>query len=195
MKKFIKLSLLAAATLTATQAFAASPKWDFVELEYVQVNIDDSSLEPSGLGLTGSKLLSDNVFLTGSYIATTDDIGGVDIDLDQFDLGIGYKYAMSEQTDWYASLSYVSIEAEASAGFASSNIDEDGFGIATGIRSMLTDEIEVGVDVSYVDIDEDDETTVTLEGTYYVTEAIGLNLGYGISSDANTLNLGVRFAF
>ena len=196
MKKFLQVSLLSAAALASSHAFANSPSWDYVELQYVQFDVDDIDVEPSGFGINGSVLVSENVFLTGSTAFTSDDFQGVDFDYDTLELGIGYRYAISDRTDWYASLSYANVEAKASAsGFGSSTVDEDGFDIETGIRSMLTEKFELGADISYLDLGDEDETTFTVEATYLVSESVGIDLGYGIASDVNTLNLGVRFEF
>ena len=195
MKNIFPLSLIAAATLFSAQALADSPKWDLIELDYVKVDIDDTDFEPNGFSITGTKLLTDNIFMTGSYTDLNDDVSGINLDLENLSLGVGYRYGLTENTDWYGALSYVDLKAEASQGNNNEANDEDGFGISTGIRSMLTDQFELAGDITYVDIGDADETTFTVKGYYYVTEQIALSLGYGISSDANNFEIGARWAF
>lgn len=202
MKKILQITLLAATAFSASQVFAASPSWDFVELDYVKLNLDNSSLEPSGVEFSVIKLINDNVFLTGSYLLTEDsgsidnvplNTGNVDIsiDYDVLDLGIGYKHSISENTDWYANASYIRLEAKTRY----SSAEESGFGIVTGVRSMMTDNFELAAELSYADIEIDARTTIGIKGTYYVTEQVGINLGFSASDAVNTYNLGVRYAF
>jgi len=195
MKKFIQLSLLAAAALSSAQAFAASPKWDLVELDYVKADIDDTDIEPDGFSIMATKLVTDNVFITGSFSALSDDVFGVDVDLDTLNLGVGYKHSLTESTDWYGTLSYVDVKAEGTLGSNSASVDESGFGIATGVRSMMTEQFELAGEISYVDIDDADETTFAVKGYYYVTEQVALSAGYSVSSDADSFEIGARFAF
>lgn len=195
MKKVIQLSLLAAATISSTQAFADSPKWNLVELDYINADIDEAPYDPSGFGIMGTKLISGNVFVTGSYSSLNDDLFGADVDLNTLNLGVGSKHSITESTDWYGVLSYVDLEAEASFAGNNSSNDEDGFGISTGVRSMLTEQFELAGEISYVDIGDDNETTVSVKGYYYVTEQVALSMGYNLSSDANTYEIGARYAF
>jgi hypothetical protein len=60
---------------------------------------------------------------------------------------------------------------------------------------MMTDNVELAAELSYADIDVDDETSFGIQGTYYVTENVGINLGFSTSSDAKAYDLGVRYAF
>lgn len=201
MKKILQLSLLAATALSASHVFAASPTWDLVELDYVVLDLDDTNLEPTGFGLSAVKLVSDNVFLTGSYVVTDDSLSinsvpadidlDISLDYDTLDLGVGYKHSITENTDWYANVSYVRVEAKTRF----SSAEENGYGVATGIRSMMTDNVELAAELSYADIDVDDETSFGIQGTYYVTENVGINLGFSTSSDAKAYDLGVRYAF
>lgn len=195
MKKYISLSLFAAATLFTTQAFADAPKWDLVELDYVKFDINDTNFEPNGFAITGTKLLTDNLFMTGSYTELSENITAIDLDIENLSLGLGYKYGLTESTDWYGALSYVDLKAEAVEGNNNAANDEDGFSISTGIRSMLTDNFELAGDVTYVDIGDGDETTFSVKGYYYVTEEIALSLGYGRSHDTDAFEIGARWAF
>lgn len=60
---------------------------------------------------------------------------------------------------------------------------------------MLTEKFELSADISCLYLGDEDETTFTVEATYLVSESVGIDQGYGIASDVNTLNLGVRFEF
>ncbi len=167
MKAILRFSLLTAATLASVHTLAASPKWDFVELDYVQVDIDDvSSYEPSGFAITGSKLLTENLFLVGSYTTTSDDLQGVDLDSDAFNVELGYKVEMMDSTDWFISAGLINADIEAS-GFGMSDSDDDtGYSVSTGIRSMLTDSFELAGGIAYVDILDDSETTLGVSGHF-----------------------------
>ncbi len=204
MKNTFRLSLLAAAALFSSQSFAESPNWDFLELNYLNQEFD-TLVEPKGLEVKGVRLLTDDIFLKGSLQVTGHSMLNDDFDYQTLDLGLGYKLSLYENTDWWASASLIRMEAESNH----LNIEENGFALATGVRSMLTDDFELSGEISYAnlnrdngieyligsEIQDDNHTTATLQGTYYLTENLGLNLGYQYSSDLKGYKVGVRYAF
>ena len=71
-----KLALAVALSVASAGAFAAAPAWDFVQGSYVITDFDESdfSYEPDGFAFSASKLLTDDVFVTGEYSMQEDDI-------------------------------------------------------------------------------------------------------------------------
>jgi len=195
MNKLVKLSVLAAATLTASHAFAAAPKWDLVEVSYVNSNFDsdfaNGDFEPDGFAFAGSKLLNDNFYLTGSYTSLSDEINRIDFDLDFLNLGFGYRTDLTANTDWYATVSYVRADAETSNGGSE---DDNVVGLSTGVRSMLSDNFELLGEVSHIDTDGS-ETTFRVGAYYYLNNNFALSTGFATSNHRTTWNLGLRYAF
>ena len=161
-----------------------------VALSYVKAEIDDTDLEPDGFGLSGSVLVTENIFLMADYNVLSDDIAGIDLDLDTISAGVGYRYGVSPTTDLFASISYEYADASA-LGISES---DNGYSLAVGARSMLTDAFELGGSISYVDIEEDD-TTFTIEGRYYFTDNFAAGVSYGVAEDADLYTVSLRYAF
>ena len=181
---------MAAATLSSTQAFADSPKWDFLELSISDTN-------PQGFNFLASKLVTDNVFVTGEFNKFSDNVLGVDVDLDTLVLCAGYKHSLTENTDWYGSMSYVDMNGVTSGFGFKRGIDHNGFGIGTGVRSMLTDQFELSGHFTYSEIDDESATGFAVNALYYLTEQVGLNAIYSYTLDTNedSIGIGARFTF
>ena len=100
---------------------------------------------------------------------------------------------MSENADFFATLSYVSAEASAS-GFES--VDEDGFGATVGVRGMVGDNVELAASIGYVDLgDAGDGTSFGVSGLYSFTESFALGLFINTDDDVTGYGLGARFYF
>ena len=140
----IKYLLLVTALSASFSTLAKSPDWDYVELGYASVDINDiSEVSPTGISIGGSKLVGENIFLVGRYSKLSDDFQGVDLDIDQSSLGLGYRYGVTDTTDLYAVVSYEYLKAKASSGDINAEEDDNGNGFTAGVRSRLTNSIEV----------------------------------------------------
>lgn len=181
---------LSVALLFSGSAFANSPGWDLVELSYIKAEIDDTDFEPDGFGLSGSALLTENVFLTADYTALSEDVFGIDLDLDSISAGVGYRYGISPTTDLYGTLTYEYADVSG----AGESDSDNGYGVTVGVRSMLTDAFELGGSIAYIDIDEDD-TIFTVEGRYYFTDNFAAGVSYGVAEDADLYTVNLRYAF
>ncbi|MED5426092.1 MAG: outer membrane beta-barrel protein, partial [Pseudomonadota bacterium] len=165
MKRTILASIFGALSLNT---FAASPSYDFVKAGYVQADIEDAGdFEPSGFQIQGFKSLNENVYLTGRYGQLGEDVSGVDIDLDYASAGVGYRYGLTQNTDFFGEVTYeyVNIDVELDS---ISGEDDNGYGITAGIRSMLSEQFELRGAIRYIDI-EDDETAFEIGADYFFT--------------------------
>ena len=205
MKKSLSFSLLAAAALISSQAFAAAPKWEYVDLNYIKLDVDNTNVEPDGGELQWVQQFGNNFFVQGSYLKTSDDLGNDELDLDVIELGVGYKHSLTHNTDWYSSISYMRYDQETD----NTDLEENGVALATGLRSMLTENFELAGEISYTYLNRDDnvdsagrfgiyddrQTSASIQSTYYLTENFGINAGYRYASDIKGFNVGVRYAF
>jgi hypothetical protein len=192
MKK--QLITLTIATLFSTASFAqASPTWNLIEGGYGTADIDDlDELSPNGFVVLGSALVGENVFVQGSYSILSDEFSGVDIDVDQASVGLGYRYGLTETTDAYASVSYEYVELSAS-GIASE--DDNGYGLTVGLRSRITEQLELNGSIGYVDIADESETALGVSAHYYFTQNVALGVSYSSTADFNVYGVSLRYAF
>ena len=165
--------------------------YDWIELQYVNTEIDTGAFEVDGDGFAigGSFALTDAFQVIASY----SDVGfDLDVDTTSFSVGAGYRYGVGEATDLVASLSYVSGEVESNFGDA----DDDGFALTAGLRSAVHEQIEVEGGVAYVDLDESgDETSLFGEGRYWFSDQFAAGIGVDLGDDATTFTISGRYNF
>ncbi|MED5331291.1 MAG: outer membrane beta-barrel protein [Pseudomonadota bacterium] len=191
MKRTILASIFGALSLNT---FAASPSYDFVKAGYVQADIEDAGdFEPSGFQIQGFKSLNENVYLTGRYGQLGEDVSGVDIDLDYASAGVGYRYGLTQNTDFFGEVTYeyVNIDVELDS---ISGEDDNGYGITAGIRSMLSEQFELRAAIRYIDI-EDDETAFEIGADYFFTPQFSFGATYVIADDVDLLGVSARYTF
>ena len=186
MKKFLGIVLV----LFAVPAFAADLNYNYLELGYQRIDLDDdlANVDGDGFGIAGSFEVGDNWFVGASYAQASFDFG---IDLDQLGIGLGYHTSISNNTDFYGSLQWVRAEVSAD-GFGSA--DEDGFGATIGLRGMVGDKVELSGHVGYVDFgDGSDGTAVGAGLLYNLTDNVGLGIFVDVEEDVTSYGAGVRF--
>lgn len=188
LRKIFGLSL----ALLALPAFADDISYNYMELGYQKIDIDDPGLgfdvDGDGFGVAGSFEVGESLFVGLSYSQADFDFG---IDLDQMAAGLGWHTTLSNNSDFYALLQYVRAEASLS-GFPS--VDEDGIGATIGVRGMVTDSLELAGSLGYVDLgDAGDGTTFGVQLLYSFTENFAAGVFLDIEEDATGYGAGVRF--
>jgi opacity protein-like surface antigen len=191
MKRTILASIFGALSLNA---FAASPSYDFVKAGYVQADIEDAGdFEPTGFQIQGFKSLNENVYLTGRYGQLSEDVSGVDIDLDYVSAGVGYRYGLTQNTDFFGEVTYEYVNLDIELDSISGE-DDNGYGITAGIRSMLSEQFELRGAIRYIDI-EDDETAFEIGADYFFTPQFSFGATYVIADDVDLLGVSARYTF
>ena len=191
MKRTILASIFGALSLNA---FAASPSYDFVKAGYVQADIEDAGdFEPTGFQIQGFKSLNENVYLTGRYGQLSENISGVDIDLDYVSAGVGYRYGLTQNTDFFGEVTYEYVNLDIELDSISGE-DDNGYGITAGIRSMLSEQFELRGAIRYIDI-EDDETAFEIGADYFFTPQFSFGATYVIADDVDLLGVSARYTF
>ena len=185
--------VLFALALTAP-AMAEQPSYNYLQAGYQKVEIDLGGIlgdvDGDGYQLSGSFEIGDSAYFFAGYSSASFDF---DIDADQIEAGIGYHHGMSSNTDFYANVAYVKAEVDV-GGVGSA--DEDGYGVAIGIRSNVSDAVELEVSVSYVDLGDDNDSTAFDGGFWFnVTDTFALGLGFGGDDDVTTYGAGMRWYF
>ena len=193
-RSILTIAILAASI--STTVLAKSPDWNLIQIGYAKVDIEGlDEISPAGFSIGGSKLLGESTLISGSYSLVTDDYQGLDLDLTQVSLGLGYRYAATSTTDVYGVVSYQYIDLEASSGGNSENVDDNGYGLTVGVRSRVSDHFEVDASVGYIDIDGDGETAFGLGANYYFTQNFAAGVSYAVADDVDTFGISARYAF
>ncbi len=183
------------AGLLSFNASAAAPSWDFIKAGYVQIDIEEAGdFEPKGFELQGFKAIGENFYLTGSYSQLSEDEYDVEVDLDSLSIGGGYRYGITQSTDVFTEITYEYENVEVDYGYFSDDEDDNGFGVAVGVRSMVTDSLELRGAVRYIDIVEDD-TELEFGADYFFSPQFALGATYVFADDADLLGISVRYNF
>ena len=148
MKKHFALALLLAAAPFA--ATAGELSYTFVEGGYARTDIDDLG-DGDGFAVNGSLALNDMFHVFGGYAMQQQEESGVEVDLDQFRLGLGYRYPTSDRTDIVVRAAYERAEFGASLDDVSADASAGGYSLEGGGRSMITENFEISVMGGYAD--------------------------------------------
>lgn len=190
LRKFYGSILL----VLAAPAMAADISYNFIEAGYQEIDIDagflgGGDIDGNGYGIGGSFELNENWFIAGSYAKADFDFG---VDLDQLSVGAGYHVTISDNADFYGSLSFV--RAEASVGSFSE--DEDGYAATIGLRGMVGERFELNGSLSYVDFGSGGDTTAFGAGALYnFSDILAAGFSVEIDDDVTAYGLGVRIYF
>ncbi len=189
---FLDLAVLLPMFLAAP-AIADGLSYNFVQAGYQSVNLDlggGFDVDGDGYGLGGSFEIGDNVFGFASYATADFDFG---IDLNELQAGLGYRVGLTDNTDFFASLAYVDVEVEAS-GFGSA--DESGYGATIGVRSNVSDLIELFGEVAYVDFGDGGDNTAIGGGIWFnLTDSFALGLDAATDDDVTSYGANARLYF
>ncbi|QCZ92625.1 porin family protein [Salinimonas iocasae] len=199
----MKRMLVAAAITTfsmnafSAQTFSNGPTWDFVEAGYSKADVDDIDIfEPSGINLEGSVSVGENFFVNGAYRNLSDEEMTVELELSQLSLGVGYRYGMTKSTDLFAAVSFENLNAEAKLdGDSFVEGDENGFGVAIGVRSMVIDQLELSAQVKQIELDETSTTGFEAGINYYFTPALAIGATYEDRDEFTFTGAHLRYAF
>jgi opacity protein-like surface antigen len=190
--KLWTLTGTAAALLTLPALSQAEFNYTTAEANYLlDVEIDGglANVDGDGLGVGGSFEIADNFFIGGSYEDFDLDF---EINGDWLEFGGGYFHELNPDLDFVATLSFVDVELSSPFGSA----EDDALALGGGIRTQLSDSIQLDAMLEYYDFDEgDSDTSLDLRGRYYINPEFAVQLRMNLGSDFETIAIGVRGEF
>lgn len=168
-------------------ALAAGPTYNYVDVGYLSVDVDDGPTL-DGFGVAGSFALTESFHVVAGYSDASDSPWNVN----SGGVALGWNYSLNNITDFVARAGWEYGRLKLS-GFGSES--DNGWSVEAGVRSMLSPRFELSGFISHVDIFDGDEQILSVSGVYYVTPTIGLGAGVSLSDDATGWDVGIRFAF
>jgi len=194
----MKNKILITAMLSALSLGAIAeemPSFNFAEVGYTTQEHDAVGGDASGFELAGSYDLEGDFYLAGSYLSTSD--RGLDLGLTTF--GGGYQFGLTDSTVMYAQLDYARVIFDRpNAG----EFDSNGYQISVGVRSNVTEAIELkgavkflnagNVDSTYGDFNP---TYIELGASYLFTDELSVYADYENESDSDRYSFGLRYNF
>lgn len=186
MKRSLFALVLAAAIPFAAQA-DDNLSYTYIEGNYVNVD-GDGGLGADGWGLRGSVEFGESNFY-GFGAFNKLDIDNTSIDIDNYDLGIGYAHAIGDRADLISELAYVKADAGGGA-------NADGYRASIGVRGSFTPNFEGLIKANYTDgSDFDGDFSGTVGAQYKFTQTWGLTGEVNFDDNAQTYLVGVRASF
>ena len=186
MKKLIGIVLV----LFAVPAFAADVNYNYAQFAYMRADIDGTSEEPDGFGIGGSFEVGESWFVVASFAQVEAEELGLSAELDDLAIGFGYHTPISDNVDFYGTLSWLRSEVSAD-GFGS--FDDDGFGATIGMRGMVSDQVELSGSIGYSDVgDFGDGTAFGVGLIYNVPDTFGLGINAAFGDDVTIYGAGLR---
>ena len=200
--KRIGIAVLSAASLLAVgTAAAAEPQWNYGQIGWIQSDGVEDNGEGDGFKIDGSIGFLDNYHFQLSYEdGTYDGDGGYysdDIDWDGYRTSLGFHQAInsSGSTQIIANINYFDLEYDEDG--AEGNVDNTGYGLGFGLRSMISEKVELEGMINWAkgEIDPDDssdldytDTTLSVGGRYHWMPNIstGLTLTVNAGSEADS---------
>lgn len=202
----MKKTLIAIALIgTSTSVLAESPNWDKIQASYIETDIEtpiDNDITMDGYAVSGSLSLNESMFILANFDSVGDESDFGDVDLDSTNAGLGFNHGLTESTDVFATVTYEKLQLTGSVDdLGSESFDESGYGAGVGIRSMLTDFLELSVKADYLDIDDENAMRYDASAFFHLTENLSLGVGYKlydldeIDQDVDTMSASVRYSF
>lgn len=198
-----KTLLTAALALPFCSAHAVENlSWTQASVSYVSANISDT-YDFSGLAFSGTKLLDDNVFLSGRFESTSEDIisSGTTytLGLRRVSLGLGYRQATSDSTDVFGKVTYENYTVSASSPYSGYTIESSdsttGYGLEGGIRSLVTPKLELGASISRISLEGESETAINLLGNYHISDVHSIGLATSSFDDTSFTEFKWAYSF
>ena len=189
MFKYLAFSIFAA-LFYAGQSLADAVNYNYVELGYVDADIDTSGIDEDGDGyrLNASAEVSEELALVLGYEDIEYDS---DVDGTLLKLGIAYHKPYSPTGDVVLGLAYIDADVDAPGG---RSIDDSGNEISLEIRGRTSDKTEVHLGLLRREIDDSSSgflfriITGNPQGYQFVVD-------YEDLDDTSALMLGVRRSF
>jgi hypothetical protein len=187
-KVVVGSAMLALAPLAAS---AADMSYSFVDVGYIETDIDGVSDKADGFALRGSVGFAQNWFVLAEYVAQS--VSEFDVDIDTISVGFGGHYGINENLDVVGKLAYTEVDLSAPGGLDAS---DDGFFLEAGLRGRVADAVELEGGLRYVDFsDGGDDTGFYVAGRYHFNAMWAVGAEYRSADDASSWLAGVRVSF
>ena len=183
----MKTSLIAlalAAALPVAASAADTLSYNYVEGDYVKTDI--SGPDADGWALKGSVALHPNFHVFADY--STQEIDNVNVDFDQWRVGLGYNHELSQRVDLLTRVAY---EKARTDGFNIGStripsISADGYSVEVGVNSALTNRLNGYALAGYEDGSSD------YDGDFYgrLGAQVKFNPSWGVAADVKIANGG-----
>lgn len=190
MKKAYLAAVLA--SLISAPVLAQTPSFNYIEAGY----FDADGLDGFSVDLV--RELSDDFVILADFSYASESFMGVDIDATSVAGGVGYRYAISDQTVLVAGPQLIYARVKASASFNGQSFSESdsevGFGLLGMVRHMVTDQFELNGGLQHYNIGDGSSTDAFVGARLHLNEQFSVSASLAFD-DADTVSVGVAYHF
>ena len=191
MRKLV-WALMAVAGMTT--AHAGDLSYTYAEGGFGRVDLDNIDTGDSYF-LGGSLAFGTNWLGFAEYSKSDFSQAGVDANVDQFQIGFGGHFPMTDAVDFVGKLAYVDESVDVNTPFGNGTADDSGYMLSAGVRTQVLEKLDLTGAVEYVDFGDSDDTGLSLRGLYEFTDMFSLGARVGYSDDASAYGVFARFSF
>jgi opacity protein-like surface antigen len=200
MRFFLVIAVISFTIVSSNKALSqdesSGPNWNYIQGGLSLGMIDDTDGSLKGGGLEGSLKVSEMIFVqaTGNFLNGT--LMGIDAEMKGWSLGLGARVGVSDNTDVYGKVGYSSYKAGAKVpGVLAVSVADNGFDLGAGIRSMVSESVELGVGVSYYNFGNDNGVSFNASALYMISSQFAVGVFSDFGSDDRVISSGVRMSF
>lgn len=171
------------------------------DLSYSYLGLGATYADPNGFsgetgyGAEASGAFHDNWHVFGSFQAYDFGQGDADIDVKNWNIGLGYNVGLTDSLDLVAGLSYERSDVDVDSDLLTFNDHENGYGARVGVRNSFGSHFEGGAGLKYTNYESSSGTTVYVNGQYKFNETFGITGEVEGNDDGHTIFLGPRISF
>jgi hypothetical protein len=172
--------------------------YSYVEAGYGETEIEADSVDMDGDGyrVSGSLAIAPTYHVVVEYSTADLEVENfnIDVDVDTISIGFGYNRPISPRADIIGRILYVDSDVQVDSPFFAVSGDDSGLGMQFHLRGQVMERVEVEGGIDYVDVGDDD-TTLLIEGRYFLTDALALGAGLRFGDDTTSYGVSLRFNF
>ncbi|MBT8422276.1 MAG: porin family protein [Gammaproteobacteria bacterium] len=175
-----------------------SLNYRYSELSYTSGDLDapGGDIDADAISLFGSYAINDKLAVTAGISSGEIETGelaliGDDTDTKGISFGLVPHYPLSDKTDVLMPVAIQWSEAEV----GSVKEDDIGFSIGAGVRSLVTELIELEAGVDYVDVGDESDTVVSGSVRLHATDTLSIAVGGSHADDVDSYFVRGRVAF
>ncbi len=221
MKRLFAFVAVSIGLMVGGIAQASAPVYDYLEFAWGDGDIDfgiegvgSFDIDQDGFEIEGSMTILDgDMYLVGSFYDVDGDESGVDIDMDGHEFGVGWIFNSGGDTSYDLSVRFREDEFEIDGEWefedewgswidlASGGDDIDGLGVAAGVRSNVTDNVELFGRIGYYTSDYEGTVTLDLGAVFAVSDNFAISVSYedfdfdddGVEIELDLFQIGARW--
>lgn len=179
--------------LLCLPAFADGLSYTYLQADYSNVDLDNTRVDVDVFGIGGSALIAPAVFFVADFShGESDNFGGGSFDTTLVSAGFGLRHPLARAVDLTGTARLVHADIDGKGSQSGADDDDTGYGLAAGLRGLITPEFELNGTVAFVDIFDDTTTTVGLAALFHLGRQFSIVTGFSTSSDAQTFTVGGR---